>query len=305
MSDKVGEKDYVDADADVDRKHNLLTMAFAEVEERLGEGDQDVVLVPLGSTEKHGAHIPLGTDSYVTMEVVKRVAADADVMYTPLVPFGYSPHHMGRHLEGAGTITLAAETYRRVMNDVARSLIYHGFTKIVFISHHGSNTKPIDEVMRALRYRTGAYISFYKTPTEREATVVQDLFDNPPEETPGWHSSELETACLMATAEGLVNMDRAVEDRAHAPAYMGDAFSKRDGTGTVEFQGSENIWAPMEHHEYSDTAVIGNPFRATKEKGLAMFDRMAKHLAAYVREVRDFEVEITASDFPERAWAER
>jgi creatinine amidohydrolase len=287
------------------RKHNLLTMSFAEVEERLQEDGQDVALIPLGSTEKHGAHIPLGTDSYVTMEVVKRVAAEADVVYSPLMPFGYSPHHMGRHLEGAGTITLAAETYRRVMHDVARSLIYHGFKRIVFVSHHGSNTKPIDELMRALRYQTGAFISFYKTPTEREATVVADLFDNPPEETPGWHSSELETACLMATAEELVDMDRAVEDRAHAPAYMGDAFSKIDGTATVRFQDSENIWVPMEHHEYCDTAVIGNPFRATREKGLAMFDRMASHLAAFVQEVRRFEVEITTSDFPERAWVER
>src|SRR5215204_5117457 len=140
-------------------------MSFAEVEERLQEDGQDVVLVPLGSTEKHGAHIPLGTDSYVTMEVVERAAVAVDVLYSPLMPFGYSPHHMGRHLEGAGTITLAAETYRRVMNDVARSLIYHGFTKIVFISHHGSNTKPIDEVMRALHYRTGPYILFSFPPS--------------------------------------------------------------------------------------------------------------------------------------------
>ena len=65
------------------------------------------------------------------------------------------------------------------------------------------------------------------------------------------------------------------------------------------------IWVPMEHHEYCDTAVIGNPFRATREKGLAMFDRMARHLAAFVQEVRKFEVEITTSDFPERAWVER
>ncbi|GAA5119805.1 creatininase family protein [Pseudonocardia adelaidensis] len=302
MTDKVGEKDYVDADADIDRKHNILALSYAEVQERLGEGsDQDVVLVPLGSTEKHGAHIPLGTDSYVTMEVVERAAKAADVLYSPLVPFGYSPHHMGRHLEGAGTITLRAETYRRLMSDVARSLIYHGFRKIVFVSHHGSNTKPIDEVMRQLRYDTGAFIAYYKTPTERDASVVQDLFDNPPEETPGWHSSELETSALMATADGLVHMERAVQDRAHAPAYMTDKFSKIDGTATVKFQGSENIWVPMEHHEYSDTATIGNPFRSTKEKGLQMLDRMSAHLADFVTEVRQFKVEITNSDYPSRA----
>jgi creatinine amidohydrolase len=163
------------------------------------------VLAALGSTEKHGAHIPLGTDSHVTMEVVKRAAAAADVLYSPLVPFGYSPHHMGRHLKGAGSITLRAETYRRIMSDITRSLIFHGFKRIVFVSHHGSNTKPIDEVMRQLRYDTGAFISYYKTPTERDASVIQDLFDNPPEETPGWHSSELETSALMATSDCLVS----------------------------------------------------------------------------------------------------
>lgn len=294
-------KDYAKTDADSTRKHNILGMSYAEVQERLRESGQDTVLVPMGSTEKHGAHIPLGTDSYVTMEVVERAAAAVDVMFTPLQPFGYSPHHMGRNEEGAGTITLRAETYRRVLHDVARSLIFHGATRIIFVSHHGSNTKPIDELMRQLRYHTGAYISFYKTPTEREANVVQDLFENPPEETPGWHSSELETACLMATADGLVHMDRAVEDRAHAPAYMGPEFSKIDGTGTVKFQNSENIWVPMDHHEYSDTATIGNPFRATKEKGLAMYDRMADHLGAYVEEVRKFDVKVTESDYPDRA----
>lgn len=293
--------DYVNEDANAERKHNILALSFAEVSERLAEGGQDVALVALGSTEKHGAHIPLGTDSYVTMEVVKRTAEAADVLYSPLVPFGYSPHHMGRHLEGAGTITLRADTYRRVMSDIARSLIYHGFTKIIFVSHHGSNVKPVDEVMRQLRYETGAFISYYKTPTERDASVIQDLFENPPEETPGWHSSELETSALMATADGLVDMKRAVEDRAHAPAYMTDEFSKIDGTATVKFRGSENIWVPMDHHEYCDTAVIGNPFRATREKGLAMLDRMAEHLTAYVQEVRKFKVEIVKSDYPERA----
>ncbi|MBB4934924.1 creatinine amidohydrolase [Lipingzhangella halophila] len=297
----MADKDYVHSDSDEERKHNILALSYAEVAERLSESGQDVVLIPLGSTEKHGAHIPLGTDSYVTMEVVERTAKAADVVYSPLVPFGYSPHHMGRHLEGAGTVTLRAETYRRIMNDVARSLIFHGFRKIIFVSHHGSNTKPIDEIMRQLRYETGAYISYYKTPTERDANAVQDLFDNPPEETPGWHSSELETSVLMATGDGLVNMDRAVEDRAHAPEYMTDAFSKTDGTGTVKFRGSENIWVPMEHHEYCDTAVIGNPFRSTKDKGLAMLDRMAEHLTGYVEEVRQFKVEVTHSDYPERA----
>jgi creatinine amidohydrolase len=285
------------------RKHNLLAMSFAEVAARLREPGQDVVLVPLGSTEKHGAHIPLGTDSYITMTAVVQAAELADCLHTPLMPFGYSPHHMGRLLEGAGTITLQAETYRRVMHDIARSLIFHGFAKIVFVSHHGSNTKPIDEILRYLRYRTGAFFAFYKTPTEREVNVLHGIFENPPEETPGWHSSELETSCLMAVNARLVDMTAAVADRAHAPRWMGAAFSKIDGTGTVKFQESENIWVPMEHHEYSDTAVIGNPFRSTPAKGEEIFRRMARHLADFVAEVRAFPVELREQDYVERAYS--
>lgn len=284
------------------RKRNLLALSFAEVAERLKEPGQDVVMVPLGSTEKHGAHIPLGTDSYITMAAVVQASELADCLYTPLMPFGYSPHHMGRLSEGAGTITLRAETYRRVMRDVALSLIFHGFSKVIFVSHHGSNTKPIDEILRYLRYRTGAFFAFYKTPTEREVQVLEGLLENPPEETPGWHSSELETSCVMAVHPGLVSMERAVADRAHAPRWMGPNFSKTDGTGTVKFQGSENIWVPMEHHEYSDTAVIGNPFRATAEKGEEIFRRMARHLANFIEEVRAFPVEGVRRDYPDRAY---
>jgi creatinine amidohydrolase len=108
----------------------------------------------------------------------------------------------------------------------------------------------------------------------------------------------------MAVHPGLVNMKVAVQDRAHAPRWMGPKFRKRDGTGTVEFQESENIWVPMEHHEYSDTAVIGNPFRSNPEKGEEIFRRMATHLAEFVQEARTFPVEILARDYPERAWSE-
>ncbi|MDR7481973.1 MAG: creatininase family protein [Armatimonadota bacterium] len=285
------------------RKRNLMALSYAEVAARLGESGQDIVMIPLGSTEKHGAHIPLGTDSYITMTAVVMASEMADCLYTPLVPFGYSPHHMGRLQEGAGTVTLRAETYRRIMHDVALSLIFHGFSRLVFVSHHGSNTKPIDELLRYLRYRTGAFVAFYKTPTEREIHVLRGVLENPPEETPGWHSSELETSCVMAVHPALVDMQVAVADRAHAPRWMGPAFSKTDGVGTVAFQQSENIWVPMEHHEYSDTATIGNPFRASAAKGEEIFRRMARHLADFIVEARRFPVEIVRRDFPERAYS--
>lgn len=284
-----------------EKRYNLLENSFVDAAKWFEE--TDVVLVPVGSCEKHGAHVPLGTDSITTISVTERAARLANVPYTPLLPFGYSPHHMGRVGEGSGTVTLSAETFRRVLYDIARSLIFHGANKIVFVSHHGSNTKPIDELLRRLRYETGAFVAWYKTPTERECQVVKGILEGPPEETPGWHAGEMETAQVLAFDESLVHMDRAVNDRAHAPVWMGPEFSKMDGTATVKFQGSENIIVPMEHHEYSDHATIGNPFRGTREKGLKLFEKEAEHLAAFVNEVKKFpfKVEAEKRDFPERA----
>jgi hypothetical protein len=73
------------------RKRNLLALSFAEVAERLREPGQDVVLVPLGSTEKHGAHIPLGTDSYITMTAVAQAAELADCLYPRSCRSGTGP----------------------------------------------------------------------------------------------------------------------------------------------------------------------------------------------------------------------
>ena len=85
---------------------------------------------------------------------------------------------------------------------------------------------------------------------------------------------------------------------------MGPAFTKSDGTNTVKFQGSENIFIPMLHHEYSDTATIGNPLRASVEQCHAVFERIGNHLAAFLEEVKkfDFKVPDAKRDWPGRFW---
>lgn len=282
---------------------NTLHLSYEDVQESIKEEGKDTILIPMGSCEKHGAHIPLGTDSLTTISVTEQAAEKADVLHTPLVPFGYSPHHMGRPDEGVGTVTLRGDTYNKVLKDIAFSLIYHGYNKLIFVTHHGSNTKLIDSVLRQIRYEKGAFVAFYKTPTERECDVVKGILEGTPEQTPGWHSGEMETAQMLAYDENLVDMDKGDTDTAHAPEWMGDEFSKMDGTPTVEFRNSENIYVPMEHHEYCDTATIGVPSMGTKEKGEQLFDKESDHLAAFVKEVEqfDFEVDEDKRDYPERA----
>jgi creatinine amidohydrolase len=271
-------------------------MSYPDVQEILKS--TDVVLIPIGSQEKHGPHIPLATDSMITLKTAKMAAAKAKVPYTPLIPVGYSPHHMGTVNNGIGTLTFSGETFKRIIYEIGRSLIFHGFSKLIFMSHHASNTKVNDDVLRRLRYETGCFVAWYMTPTERKTQVIQDLL----EERIAWHSGELETAQILAYDESIVHMERAHKRTAHAPQWLGPAFEKTDGVPTVIFQGSENIWIPMEHHEYADDATIGDPFLGTKEKGQKIYERASQNLSDFIEEVKKIKVDIKVRDYDFRAW---
>ena len=171
--------------------HNLLDLAPPDIawfQER-----SDLILVPIGSCEQHGAHLPLGTDTITALEVSRRAAAKADVPYTPPFWAGYSPQHLRDTEASVGTVTLRASTLNEVLYDIARSLIHHGWNKLVFVNGHGSNTKVLDPLLRRIKYETGAFVALYKPYAERYIGLLSDLLENPPEETPGWHASELET----------------------------------------------------------------------------------------------------------------
>ena len=174
---------------------------------------------------------------------------------------------MHRPGEGRGTITVRSSTLLALMEDVARSLIHHGFNRIIFVNGHGSNIKVVDPVLRKLRYETGALIGLVKPYMERYVGVVEGVFENPPEETPGWHSSEWETSQCLAWNEKLVRMDRAKHTPTSIPDFLPESFRKYDGCPDVEFEGYTYFNFPMDHHEFTETGVIGNPMRATKEKG--------------------------------------
>lgn len=281
------------------RSWNLAMLSYVDIREYLAV--KDTVLVPMASTEQHGPHLPLYTDTITAVEVAERVSEAAAVLHTPPLWAGYSPQHMYGVGEGRGTITLRSQTLLNLVHDVARSLIHHGFNRIIFVNGHGSNVKVIDPVLRKLRYDTGALISFVKPYMERYYGILEGLMENPPEETPGWHSSELETSQDLAWNPDLVRMERAVDTRAHIPSSLPASFSKNDGMPDVEFEGYQYFTFPMDHHEFVENGVIGNPLRATKEKGEEAFRRLSEHVARGVIELGKVPVEVHQREFVDRA----
>lgn len=277
---------------------DLGDLTFVDIQEYLKI--KDVVLVPMASLEQHGPHLPLYTDTLTALEVSRRVSEHIGVLHTPPLWMGYSPQHMHEPGKGRGTITVKSTTLLALMYDVGRSLIHHGFNRIIFINGHGSNIKVVDPVLRQLRYDTGALIGFVKPYMERYTGILKGLMENPPEETPGWHASELETSQDLAWNETFVRMERAAFDKAHVPESLPQSFGKKDGMPDVEFEGYTYFNFPMEHHEFIESGVIGNPLRATKAKGEEAFKRLSEHTARGVLELMNIPVKVHTREFKDK-----
>ena len=277
---------------------NLGDLTYVDIKEYLQH--KDSILVPMASTEQHGPHLPLYTDTITAIEVSARVSEHIGVLHTPPIWAGYSPQHMHDPGQGRGTITLRSSTLLAFMYDVARSLIHHGFNRIHFINGHGSNIKVVDPILRKLRYETGALISFVKPYMENYTGLMAGLLENPPEETPGWHASELETSQDMAHNRELVRMERAEPTKAHIPDFLPRSFAKKDGMPDVEFDGYKYFSFPMDHHEFIESGTIGNPMRATVEKGEEAFRRFAEHCARGIQELEKVPVEVKNREFVDR-----
>jgi creatinine amidohydrolase len=278
---------------------NMGDLTYVDIGEYLKT--KDAVIVPMASTEQHGPHLPLYTDTITALEVSTRVAEHIGVLYTPPIWMGYSPQHMHAPGAGRGTITVRSSTLLAVMYDVARSLIHHGFNRIHFVNGHGSNIKVVDPVLRKLRYETGALISFICPFMENYEGILKGLLENPPEDTPGWHASELETTQDMAHNRDLVRMERASKTLAHVPEWLPRSFVKKDGMPDVEFEGYKYFRFPMDHHEFVESGTIGNPMRATVEKGEEAFRRYSEHVAKGILELDQVKVEVHNREFVDRA----
>ena len=162
-----------------------------------------VVIVPIGSTEQHGLHLPEDTDQR-TVEYVSREAArrlDVPVLVTPTIPFGVSPHHMAH----PGTITLTVETTIRVLKEVCHCIAAHGFERILILSGHGGNGDTIRatalELKHELKQQVDAFCWF--DPVQDKIDAITDG----PCHTIG-HAGEAETSAILYTAPCLVRTER-------------------------------------------------------------------------------------------------
>jgi creatinine amidohydrolase/Fe(II)-dependent formamide hydrolase-like protein len=238
----------------------LEDLTWPEIKDAVANGTVSVLL-PVGSTEQHGPHLPLATDSLHTAAMLEAVGRRIPALVAPLLPIGRADHHMAF----PGTISLRQETLVAFVRDCCASLAHHGFRNVLIYSGHGGNAKPlaaaISEIQSDLpniRIIGCTDWSIYDdTLFQRAAELGIDRV------TAGGHSGELETSMILALRPDLVLMDRA------EPGYMGDLEAVRSKL----FE--EGIQA------VTSNGVLGDPRPGDARRGREYLDAMIDRLTGF------------------------
>ncbi len=248
-------------------RYNRLT--WAEMDEAIQR--QPVVILPTGSTEQHGRHLPLDVDLFLTESICHEVGirADGKVLVLPPIPYGLNLHH----IDFPGTIHVEPEVFIAFALNVTKSVAYHGFEKILLVNGHGSNVPLIDIIARRTTLETEslcAAIHYF--------TFATEAFSEVKDTEVMAHADEFETSLYLHLAPERVQMDKA----GAGDDVMGTYASSDSTTPYVRFN---DYWS-----RWTDLGVHGDATTATAEKGEVIFEAAVSGLVEFIDEWRDWPI---------------
>ncbi|ARS91712.1 creatininase family protein [Natrarchaeobaculum aegyptiacum] len=237
--------------------------------------ETDLAILPVGSTEQHGPHAPLGTD-VVTAEAITDATlerVDQDVVRAPAIPVGIAEEH--RHFPG--TMWVSPETFRRYVRESIESLAHHGFDRVVIVNGHGGNVDALREVGARLTRDGTAY------------TVPFTWFD-----AVGDHSSDmghggpLETALLRAIDPDLVREGRIDEASAGAADGWGEWVS--------------HVNLAYDSAAFAENGVVGDPRDGSAARGDELLELAVDSLERLLEAIvaREWESDLDRGRGPRR-----
>jgi creatinine amidohydrolase len=237
--------------------------------------DGSVLIVPVGSIEQHGGHLPVGTDSILVDAVAElgtqRVRDSVPILKTPPVWTGLSPHHM----TFGGTITLEFDTCLTVLEQVADSALDNDFDALLLLNGHGGNKSLISAAVTTIGEDHEDIEVLGLTYFELASAFIDDIRDS---ELGGMaHGGEFETALMLHLRPELVDTDRY-------DAEMLDEYYDRGPKDLVE-DGPLAVYRGFE--EYSASGAIGAPELATEEKGEEIYRLLGDELETILRDVHE------------------
>jgi creatinine amidohydrolase/Fe(II)-dependent formamide hydrolase-like protein len=260
-----------DAQKDVASTRYLLgELTWPEAEVRFRQ--VDVALLPVGSVEQHGPHLPLDTDAFDADYLARRVAdacSSPKPLVLPPINYGVSYHHE----DFSGTLSVSPETLARVVHEIGICVASHGVTKLVIINGHGGNAPALH--LGAQMINRDAHIFTCVETGETSDADVYEMIGTPNDV----HAGEIETSTTLAVRPELVNM-------AKAPRMI-PRFSSR----YLNFSSRRSVGWYAHTKKISRTGVMGDATQATAEKGERMWEVMTLRLVELIEDLKSLSLD--------------
>jgi len=254
-------------------------MTWEEVAGRI-EAGVDAVLLPIGTTEQHGPHMPLDTDCFIARGLAERAAAlgaeqGLSILVAPTLNVTLSWYHM----QFPGSLRLSTTTFLQVFREVCDSLVHHGFENLVAVNGHGGNVAALTVAVNHYFETTGRRV-FLAQWWDLASDVLAAV------EGPLIHAEEAETSLALALGQ-TVHLDRATRDAYDRGAAVRDAGLPWTSLGRYEMRPKgPGVIVPMDMlRDITASGVVGDATRASVETGEKMVAAVVPRLVQVCRDL--------------------
>ena len=240
-------------------------LTWPEAEERIRK--VDIALLPVGSIEQHGPHLPLDTDAFDADYLTRRVAgacSDPKPLVLPLISFGVSYHHD----DFKGTLSVSNDTLSRFVYEIGMNAARNGIKKLVIINAHGGNSPALNYAAQMINRDANIFVC---VDTGETSDVDINQFIETPNDV---HAGEIETSTALAVRPQQVRMERAGRS---VPEFASRYLNFTSKRAVIWYGHTQKI---------SSSGVLGDPTRASAEKGQKIWEIMMAHLVALVEDLK-------------------
>lgn len=254
--------------------HEWATLTYPEITD-VAEADGSILVLPIGSVEQHGHHLPVSTDTILVDEItnlaVDRVADEMAILTLPPIWAGYSPHHVAF----GGTVTISFERLLGYVEDVVTSAMQYGFDAVLMVNGHGGNNALLSTAVNTIGVDNPSLEVLGATYFSLAGSFIDDLRES---SIGGMaHGGEFETSLMLHFCPDLVHeneFEAVIRDEPYEHA------------GREMFDGGP-LSVYRSFSEYSELGGIGQPELASAEKGEAISELLGDELERMLRQIHD------------------